>query len=924
MTINLDIIIFIVFLLANLVVGLRYGRKVKTIQDYALGGRNFHTGAIVATIVATYASGSGFFITVSNTYSDGLYYLIASCAAALSFLVIAFFIVPRMGQFLGKTSIATMMGDLYGKEVLTVTAICGILENIGNIAVQFKVFGNLFSYFLGMDPTFALLLASSIVILYSSFGGIRAVTYTDILQFITFGAIMPLVGLLIWNQLHDSGIDIQQVFNQPKFNFSEVINVGNPKFWEMIPLILYFGLPVILPMEFQRISMGRNVAQVRKAMLIAAVFVIIIEVSIAWLPMLVQAVNPNLDPLKVFSFVLDNYTYSGLKGMIMIGIAAMAMSTADSRINVAAVLFANDLSKILKINVNELILSKIFAITLGIFAIYLALSKNDLLSITMVSASFYGPVVVVPMLLSIFGFRTSKVPVLIGMGVGFTISLVWNYFGINADGILIAMALNLVCLLGSHYILKQPGGWNKVQVVAVDDNHSEISRGKLSSFITFVKQFNFIEFCKKTAPKNELMYTGLGLYCIFYTFSTMYSTQVALLKENGRVILTFYQIMMCTGTIIAMYPIWPPRIKHEIIVQVAWNIVIFYMFAFFSCFFVMLSNFGQLQFAIFTLNIILTAILVGWKLAAGMMLVGFYLSMQFYKFYAGVETIDMTIGSPEFIFMYSLMLIGSALIIFIKPKQEQYALTEEKCDHLNDRIEVQELELRKALALKKEFIRNVTHEYNAPMTGILSMAETAYEGRGKFSKTELEDSIETIYKSALRLNNFDSNISTLAKLSKQGFELNKENIDLSTLVNERVEICRKLYEEDNDSKDREFIFNINKNLKVNADRYYLIQTIDNLIINALTYCKKGKIIIELEGKNGNEVVKFTIADDGIGIPPSELYDVFDEFKVSSKTQTTAGGRGVGLAVAKKVIEAHGGQIWAESDGKHGASFTFVL
>jgi len=78
MEFDIDIAIFLAFLAVNLIVGLRYGRGVKTIKDYALGGRNFATGAIVSTMVASCVSGSGFFITLSKTYSDGLLYFIAS------------------------------------------------------------------------------------------------------------------------------------------------------------------------------------------------------------------------------------------------------------------------------------------------------------------------------------------------------------------------------------------------------------------------------------------------------------------------------------------------------------------------------------------------------------------------------------------------------------------------------------------------------------------------------------------------------------------------------------------------------------------------------------------------------------------------------------------------------------------------------
>jgi Na+/proline symporter len=228
MTSNIDIIIFIAFLVINLLVGLKSGKKVKTIQDYALGGRNFSTGALVATIVATWASGSGLFVTLSNTYSDGLYYLIPSICMSISLVITAYLLVPRMGEFLGSTSVAEAMGNLYGIEVRLITAVCGILGTIGVIAVQFKVFGNVFNYFLGIDSIYALLLASTIVILYSTFGGIRAVTHTDIVQFCTFGFVIPLIGVIIYNHItSENNFSFNDVIRTANFNYKEVFNLGN-------------------------------------------------------------------------------------------------------------------------------------------------------------------------------------------------------------------------------------------------------------------------------------------------------------------------------------------------------------------------------------------------------------------------------------------------------------------------------------------------------------------------------------------------------------------------------------------------------------------------------------------------------------------------------------------------------------------------
>ena len=135
-----------------------------------------------------------------------------------------------------------------------------------------------------------------------------------------------------------------------------------------------------------------------------------------------------------------------------------------------------------------------------------------------------------------------------------------------------------------------------------------------------------------------------------------------------------------------------------------------------------------------------------------------------------------------------------------------------------------------------------------------------------------------------------------------------------------MERCQKLY--DKKTQDHEIVLNIEKNINFLGDKENLTRAIDNLIINAIQYCPRGKIQIKLKNKGSN--VLFQITDEGIGIPPEELHNIFDEFKVSSKTHTSAGGRGVGLTVAQNIIRLHNGKIWAESDGTKGALFSFTI
>ena len=828
-----------------------------------------------------------------------------------------------MGEFLGSTSVAEVMGNLYGKEVRIITAIAGTIGAIGGIAVQFKAFGNVTAYFTGISPTEAIIYAGILVTIYSALGGIRAVTRTDILQFFTFGFVLPIIAITMWNQMYYDHQSMKPVFTSSNFQLEELGNTDNPKFWPMISLMFYFTIPTFYPAEFQRILIGHDLRQVKKAFIISAFLLALIILATCWISILVFNVNDSLDPGQLLGFIIDNYAYNGLKGLIIIGIIAMAMSTADSILNATSVVFTHDILTPLNIGINkELGISKCFSVGLGFFAIIFALYGKDLLSIILLANSFYMPIVTVPLLLAILGFRSTKKSVLIAMGAGLITVIILKILDVG-DPIFCGILANITFLFSSHYYFKQEGGWVGIKDkrsyidLVVQENRARIKRAN------DYNNFSFVAYCQKYFPNNEISYTGLGVYFIVFTLTTMYSIHSELLITNRDNILIIYQIMMVTGIVIATYPIWPMSIRQEqkqTIAQIAWPITSFYMLVLFNIFFLLISNFGLLQSSIFSINLVIVSLLVGWRLASMMIAVGIFIILAIYNEFFSDFVIDFTIGSPGFICAYTLMMIATTLIIFVKPRQEYQILTEEKNEHLNERVGVQEQELREATALKGEFIRNIAHEYHAPMTGISSMAEVLFENYDKLSDQQVRSGIETILKSSVRLDVFDSNISNLSKLSKPDYNLKLEAVDISDLLYKRITTCRKLYEET--KRDREFILDIQDDIITNGDKYYLTQVFDNLIINAISYCKQGKIIVAL--KQDKQGVQFSISDEGIGIPMNELYNIFAEFTVSSKTWTLAGGRGVGLTLCKRVIEVHGGTIEAKSDGRKGAIFSFYL
>ncbi|MGI4775937.1 MAG: sodium:solute symporter family transporter [Janthinobacterium lividum] len=931
MNFNIDSAIFISFLLLNLIVGLRYSRGITNIREYAIGNRDFSTGTIAATLVATWISGSAFLTDTSEVYKGGLFYIIPIMSGDIfSWVLICYFLAPRVGRFLGTVSVAEAMGNIYGQKVRLITSLSSTFNCIGKIAAQFKVSATILQLFFGVSSFYATLFSAIIVILYSTFGGIRAVTFTDIIQFFTFGTIIPIVALVIWGTFDDPYVVLHSVSENLLFDYKQLFDHTHPKFWVTISLTIYFIIPSLNPAIFQRISMAKNTQQVAHSFTIATFARLLISIMFFWIGILLLSHNPKLDPNGLFAYIIDNYTFiTGFKGLIAAGVMAMVMSTSDSYINAAAVTFSYDFRKSLGINwpdKYDLPLSYLSSLVIGILAFGLAFYMKGLLSLFLMVSSFYVPIVTVPLLFAIFGFESTSKSVLIGMGSGLITVLLWRTYLLDitgVDSVIPGVIANLIFFIGSHYLLRQSGGWIKTETIISGKSCISISQKYLKRLISTATNFSIREFCKKNIPEKESVYSLFGLFCIISIYSTMYSVPVEIREQYPKILELIYHSVLISSTVFLTYPVWPPTFRNEIFISIAWNIGIVYILVFVGCLLVIVSNFGQFQVMVFILNLVVISMLLRWHVALISIVGGVICSIFYFKWHTGLNSIPGGSISLQFKIMYALLLVGSVMISFIRPRQNQQELSYKKIDHLSERLDYQEGEINEALDLKNEFIRNISHEYHTPMTGIISTAETLWKGYDRLPDKMRKEAAETIYRSTIRLEHFDSNVATLARLASPAHELKKQRINFSALVENRVRICTKLYVVEKDINKRNFILNVVPNIEVLCDEYYITKTLDNLIINAIVYCKAGNIKINLNN-DANKEISFIIEDEGIGIPTADLHDIFGAFIVSSKTRTPAGGRGAGLALCKKVIEMHDGSIVAESDGNKGALFKLNL
>ena len=966
MSFDVNVAIFVIFLTITLAFGLYHSRGVNTIKSYSIGNRSFNTATLVMTIVATWVGGEFFFGIVYESYTKGLNFILPSVLSDLLWpLFIGVICAPRMAEFLGKVSIAEAMGDLYGKNVRLITAVAGCIGVIGIISMQLKVAGVLFENALNIQGFYGVVSAGVIVTLYASLGGIKSVTFTDVVQFATFGIVIPALVYFLFYGFENNQLIIDTINESPLFNYKKTFDFSSSSTYYTFFLFIYFIIPSFNPAIFQRIAMAKSTKQVQYSFMIAAVICFVLSAVISWIAVLVLSVHPNLEEGEIFKTILaDSAWIIGFKGLILAGIMAMVMSTVDSYINSSAVLLIHDLRKLLGFGVikTELLTTRICAIFIGFVSIFFSMSTGSFVQLFMWVNMFYMPVVSVPFIFTIFGFRSSGKSVLIGMIFGFTVAIIWEFCikiaGI--DGVIPGMFANLVALLGSHYLLKQPGGWVGIKEPGPLLELRQSRQKKVNELKQDIAAFSLIDVLIKNTPKGDGFIALTGGFIMISSFSTI-SALPNVAKINYAFILdVFYPVTLCFATGLMSYPLWLDSWRKTNFVSIFWNIIIFFILICFNFFTVLISNFAEMQLMVFMINIIIVSCLLNWRLALSFIVLGIILTLFFYNFYSPYSPAQNETSSLGFKIVYLLFLISSTLIIFLKPKQEYLEATEQKArnaekeaeytkrelqnilqgfdflenqlkqkegrleekeKYLRDQLKLRNREIIKLTDIKDEFLRNVEHEFNTPLTGVLSLCDVVYSCYDKLDETMIKRSMKDIVNSGDRLKTYINSIIDVSKLSAAKCELKKEDINLSKLAKDRPTLYKKIFPDE--TEKQEFIFDIEDNIIVNCDEYYITQVIDNLISNAVSYGKGNPITISLKKTKENKV-RFDITDQGIGIPETELLSIFTKFKVSSKTWTPAGGRGVGLALCQSAIEAHGGTISAESKEDKGSTFTFIL
>ena len=252
-----------------------------------------------------------------------------------------------------------------------------------------------------------------------------------------------------------------------------------------------------------------------------------------------------------------------------------------------------------------------------------------------------------------------------------------------------------------------------------------------------------------------------------------------------------------------------------------------------------------------------------------------------------------------------------------KELKEAHKLLKNMNSELERKVKERTEEVEKLLLQKDEFIGQLGHDLKNPLNplvNLLPLLEKREHG------SESKKIFEVVNRNVEYMRNLVAKTIELARLNSPNAELTINETNLLDEVNNIVEKNKLTFEENNMKINN----NIDGNIIVKVDKLRIEELFDNLIINAIKYGKDmGTITIDAE--QDKDFVTVSIKDTGIGMAEEQISHIFDEFYKADEARHDFNSSGLGLSICKRIVEKHGGEIWADSPGVgKGSTFYFTL
>jgi Na+/proline symporter/signal transduction histidine kinase len=881
----IDICVIGIYLILCLVIGLYKSGKIKTIREYTLGSGNISSTVLLFTIFATYIGAGPTIGVVEKIHSIGLLFAITLIAVPFFWLITAKIFANNISIFksAGCISVSDIMGLLYGKPGKWATNIFQILLSIGVIAAQIGAIGYLFNYFLGITHILGILIGFGVLVVYSLFGGVRAVAITDTFQGLVLLVAIPVACSIAF---HEVGGYEELITKLPLSHTS--IDFTQSNLVLLAGMMFFALLPVSSGTFIQRFLMANNSEQLNKALKIIIYISLPVASVIYLIGFVIKVKAPDVDPNTAFFYLIGNYLPIGITGLLITGILAAIMSTADSWLNTTSVLCAHDIAKALFPKLTdrqELLIARVSVLLISGLSVLLASTSNSLMGLIWLADNFWVPVILIPLAAGFLKFQTNQKSFIcsgiMGMlGAVFGKILTDEFASVST---LFGAIGSAIGLFGMHYLQKL--------------SYKQISN---DIFAKYAPQYNIVNAKQKPCSLSKQLkeqvsrykdyaYLLSGLGMIYFLGSSFFMAFTDMKILYVIVYMKAAAAILCFG--LSIYELHLTPKQQTKYIPIYWNLVLLYCFPFLSSYIALVYN-GSMPWMI---NLMLSTILLyvfgGWFSTIFLSLIGFGAAYLLFKF-TGYSLATLDTGDQPKMLGYIYCVLTAGIILILKQR---------------DILQEKEVET------KMLYGAAVAHEVVNPLQSSAMMADTllkAFKNK-KFEEVNKED-FECIKE---LLEPFKESATAALKTVDRMLTLVRTDIseadDISTYdINECVKVALKGYGMSEATLTRIKVIAENS-FKFKGSKHFVSHVISNLISNALKYAGDAS---EIRIWYKDHELHF--ADTGHGIDPERVSHIFEPFDRQGNTI----GTGIGLPFCRKVMESMGGSIECKSTLGKGTEF----
>ena len=413
------------YLALLIIVGLRGGSRVRRVSDFTASGKRCGTFVVFATLSASFIGGGYSSGNAAAAYESGIGTALALFGFGIGMILIGKFLVPGIVRFPNASTVGGIIGIAYGDRARRLTGVFAFLCCAGVVGAQMESIGLVFRSLLGVSKTVGILLGCSVVLLYTTFGGMESVLTADLIQFCLLAVGMPLLLLIAIA----AGGGPSAVFASVPSELLDPLNGTTlPAF-----LSLFFSMmcgEALAPPYMQRLLIGKNARATARGTICSGLFSLPFFLVTAAIGLTARGLGFDGDAASVMPDLILRILPVGLRGILMAAMTSIILSAADGFLNGAAVSLVCDTILPAHPRWNDktgLRCLRLVNFITGAAAVTVALSVPNVFSLLLLAYSFWAPAILVPLAAALRGIKADGRTFLLAVATGVAVCLIWNH-----------------------------------------------------------------------------------------------------------------------------------------------------------------------------------------------------------------------------------------------------------------------------------------------------------------------------------------------------------------------------------------------------------------------------------------------------------------------------------------------------------------